>query len=203
MSVSSLHFFWICYFCRIQFINRGFRVPFRNCTKLTLSGESGSMESPATTSSWSALCTSRRAAGCPSYSSIADYTKLTPEFHMTGNQYRLPRSSDKDFCTFKSIYVDSLWASVPLYHYCTCARSWASYINRTQSDHLAIQTTTHGYAIYPRASALRASSIPFLCPTKQIAPLHKPLYLPHVFLFNRLGIRYILIRLSSLQLLVQ
>ena len=90
MSVSSLHFFWICYFCRIQFINRGFRVPFRNCTKLTLSGESGSMESPATTSSWSALCTSRRAAGCPSYSSIADYTKLTPEFHMAGNQHRLP-----------------------------------------------------------------------------------------------------------------
>ena len=143
MSVSSLHFFRVCYFCRIQFIDRGFRVPFRNCTKQTLGGESGSMESPATTSFWSALYTSRRAAGCPSYSSIADYSRLTPEFHMTGNQHRLPRSSNNDFGTFKSICVDSMWASVPLYHYCTCARSWASFINRTQSDHLAIQTTTH------------------------------------------------------------
>ena len=76
MSVSSLRFFCFCrgfaIFVAFNSFNHGFRVLFRNCTKVTLAGELGSMGSPATTSFWSALCTSRRAAGCPSYSSIVD-----------------------------------------------------------------------------------------------------------------------------------
>ena len=161
---------------------------------MTLGGDSGSMESPATTSFWSALCTSRRAAGCPSYSSIVDYTKLTPEFHITGNQRSLPAVFNKinEFCTFKSIYVDLMWASMPLYHYCICARSWSSFINPFATG--SPQTTTHGYAIYPCASALRAPSFPSFAP---YAASRTPI-LASCYLFNRFGIRYILARLSSL-----
>ena len=125
---------------------------------------------------------SRRAAGCPFYSSIVVYTeKLARGFHMTGNQCLMATTP------FIAIYLDLMWVSVRL-AITVPALVPGDHVS-TAHNHLLIQTTPTPFSTHQRLEG--AWTFPFLCnSTKQITP-QTPI-LASCWFFNPIQMRYVL-----------